>query len=135
MNSKDDTDLNSVKWHTLSPEKVLKLLNSSRKGLSKEEAQERLQIYGYNEIEEKKKKTALSIFLDQFKSFLVAILLFAILFSIIMKDYIDAGAIATILLLNAVLGTFQEYRAERSLEALKRLAAPKAKVIRDGLET
>ena len=134
MNLRDDTDLNSMKWHTLSSEEVLRRLNSSQKGLSKEEAEKRLQIYGYNEIEEKKKKTTLRIFVEQFKSFLVAILLFAILFSIIMRDYIDAGAIATILLLNAVLGTFQEYRAEKSLEALKRLAAPKAKVIRGGLE-
>ncbi len=134
MNQRDNSNPRNVKWHTLSSEEVLRLLDSSRKGLSKEEAKKRLQIYGYNEIEEKKKKTTFSIFLAQFKSFLVGILLFAIVFSLIMKDYIDAGAIATILLLNAVLGTFQEYRAEKSLEALKRLAAPKAKVIREGLE-
>lgn len=134
MNSMDSKSLSNVKWHAIDKEEVLKLLGSSREGLSKEEARRRLQIYGYNEIEEKKKKTTFNIFIDQFKSFLVAILLFAILFSMVMKDYIDAGAIATILLLNAVLGTFQEYRAEKSLEALKRLAAPKAKVIREGLE-
>lgn len=135
MSSKGDIDLTKIKWHALSPEEALEILGSSKKGLSAEEAKRRLEIYGYNELEEKRKKTVWGTFVEQFKSFLVAILLFAILFSIIMEDFIDAGAIASILIINAVLGTVQEYRAEKSLEALKRLAAPKAKVIREGLET
>lgn len=134
MSEIENLDLTNIKWHSLSAEETLKLLGSTLEGLSKEEITKRLQVYGYNEIEEKRKKTVFSIFADQFRSFLVGILLFAIMFSAIMKDYIDAGAITAILLLNAVLGTFQEYRAEKSLEALKRLAAPKAKVKREGLE-
>ena len=134
MGEMEDLDLTDVKWHSLSAEEVLKLLGSTSEGLSNDEVAKRLQIYGYNEIEEKRRKTALNIFLDQFKSFLVGILIFAIMFSLFMKDYIDVGAITAILLLNAVLGTFQEYRAEKSLEALKKLAAPRAKARREGIE-
>ena len=134
MGEMEDLDLTDVKWHSLSAEEVLKLLGSTSEGLSNDEVAKRLQIYGYNEIEEKRRKTALNIFLDQFKSFLVGIPIFAIMFSLFMKDYIDVGAITAILLLNAVLGTFQEYRAEKSLEALKKLAAPRAKARREGIE-
>ncbi len=127
-------DLEEVKWHSLTCEEVLRLLCSAREGLNKEEVKKRLQCFGYNEIREEREKTVLDVFIDQFKSFLVAILLFAVAFSFLVGDYLDAGAIIAILLLNSVLGTVQEYRAEKSLEALKKLAAPKAKVIREGIE-
>ncbi len=121
-------------WHAMTIEEVLRELRTSLTGLSTHEAQSRLQEYGPNELEETKKRGVVEVFVEQFKSVLVALLIFAAIFSLLIKEYIDASAIIAILIVNSILGTIQEYRAERALEALKRLAAPKATVIRDGVQ-
>jgi Ca2+-transporting ATPase len=110
---------------------VFKELNSSMSGLSEEEAKKRLEKYGPNEIKEKKSVSPLKIFFSQFNSFIVYILIAALVISLLIGEKIDAIVIAIILLLNAVLGFTQEFRAEKSIAALKKLASLKARVIRN----
>src|SRR3989344_5786788 len=111
---------------------ALEVLRSSKNGLVHQEAIARLKKYGFNKLEEKKRTTAFQIFLNQFKNPLVIILIVAALVSAFIEYVIDAAVIFSIILLNAILGFVQEYKAEKAVEALKKLAAPKATVIRDG---
>jgi Ca2+-transporting ATPase len=120
------------KWHTMSSEDVLKTLKTDEKGLNNSEVEMRLKRYGLNKIKSKKKRTSLIIFLEQFKSFLVILLLFATAISIILNLMTDAILIGAILLLNAILGFYQEYKAEKAIEALKKLIVTKVLVIRNG---
>lgn len=113
---------------------VFKELKTSEKGLSKEEATHRLHKYGLNELKEEKKIHPLAIFFDQFKSPLIWILLVALVISILTKEIIDASVIGVIVVLNAILGFVQEYKAERAIEALRKMASLKAKVIRNNKE-
>jgi Ca2+-transporting ATPase len=127
-------------------EGVIEALGASRSGLSSEEASERLKRYGFNEIIRVKRRTALHMFLDEFKDIFIMLLIVATIFSALigyyemlhggefMESFADTITISAIVLLCAVTGFVQEYRAEKAVEALKRLAAPKARVIRDGLE-
>jgi len=103
------------------------------KGLKSSIAEDRIKKYGPNIIKEAKKRSAFMIFIDQFKSFLVLILIVASLFSIILGEVKDALVILAIVLLMSLLGFIQEYRAEKTIEALRKLTTPKAKVIRDGV--
>jgi len=118
---------------------VIKELSTSRKeGLSQQEIAIRQEQYGKNELREKKKKTLFQMFLDQFKDFLVIILLIAALVSIIMgiighEGLVDGFIILAIVILNAVLGVSQEQKANDALAALKKMSSPHAKVIRDGI--
>lgn len=102
------------------------------KGLSAEEAKRRLKEYGANEIESKKRLIWLKILISQIKSPLVYILFFAVIVTVWLGDYVDAGVIMVVVLMNTLLGFIQEYRAERSLVALRRVLAPKAKILRNG---
>ena len=113
-------------------EDVLKELNVASGGLSLSEAKRRLEQYGLNEIREEKKISPLRIFISQFKSVVVWILIAATVVSTILGEYVDAIVVAVILLLIAVLGFVQEYRAEKAIDALKRLASLKATVKREG---
>ncbi|MBI4452879.1 calcium-translocating P-type ATPase, PMCA-type [Candidatus Woesearchaeota archaeon] len=117
--------------HYKPAEQVFKELKSSDKGLSQPEAKERLRQYGLNEIQEAKKVSALKIFLGQFKSVVLWILIGATVISAFLKEYIDAIVILVIIVLISILGFFLEYRAEKSIEALRKLASLKATVIRD----
>ncbi len=117
--------------HSKAIEQVLKELKTSDKGLSQQEASERLKQYGLNEIKEGKKISPWKIFINQFKSIVVWILIFATIISAFLQEYIDALVIFVIIILIALLGFVQEYRAERSIEALKKLASLKATVLRD----
>ena len=119
-------------WHALDINDVLKELNTSERGISEEESKRRIGIYGYNEIVSGKRKSPLIIFLDQFKSILIAILIIASILSVILGEIIDAAVIIAIIILCAFLGFIQEYKAEKSLELVKKLAAPTAKVLRNG---
>lgn len=133
-------------WHGLDAEEVMKALGVDRNGLKSREASERLQRYGYNELRRVKRRTALQMFLDEFKDIFILLLIAATIFSAIigyyevirggefMESFADVITISAIVVLCAVTGFVQEYRAEKALEALKRLAAPKARVIRDGME-
>jgi len=126
--------MSSAKWFRLPAEEVLSRLNTSLNGLTEEEAKRRLELYGFNEISERKKRGALDIFIDQFKSILVLLLVVSTIVSFILGEIKDAVAILVIVVINAILGFVQEYRAEKSVEMLKKLAAPKATVIRNGIE-
>ncbi|MHA1350439.1 MAG: cation-translocating P-type ATPase, partial [Promethearchaeota archaeon] len=141
------TEIKQISAHSENIDKVIDALGTSiEKGLSEAEAQARLEKYGKNELIKEKGKTALQIFIGQFKSFLVYLLLFAIAISIIIgiwegsqpgaeewsAEYTDAIVIAAILIANAVLGFYQEYQAEKSMESLKKLAPHFAKVRRNG---
>lgn len=122
-----------MKWHNLTVEEVLKKLETSPAGLSEQKAKERLQQYGPNELIEKGKKPAFMVFLRQFASPLIYILLTAALVEFfVMRKPTDASVILAVVVLNAVIGFVQERRAERAMEALKRLTAPQAKVLRQG---
>lgn len=103
------------------------------RGLTETEASRRLQQWGRNILQKKKQKGITEIFLDQFRDFMVLILLAATLISGLLKEYSDALTIIVIVILNAVLGFIQEYKAERSFAALQKLTAPWEKVLRDGL--
>lgn len=123
-------------WCLWPEEEVLKKLKVKPSlGLSAEEAKVRLEQYGPNLLQKKKKRGVLDIFLDQFRDFMVLVLLAATFFSGLLEEYYDAITIMVIVILNACLGFFQEYKAERSFEELQKLTAPRAKVIRDGLFT
>jgi Ca2+-transporting ATPase len=122
-------------YHTLEPQQALSMVESSEQGLSAEEALKRLETFGPNELREEAGTSALQVFVNQFRSFLVVILIAAAAISLAVGETTDAVIIAAIVILNGVLGFVQEYRAEQAIEALKKLAAPKAKVRRDGTET
>ena len=119
-------------YHLLGVEESLSHLETTAQGLSPQEAQERLTKYGENKLSEGKKKSILLIFLEQFKNVMIWVLLAAALISLILKEVPDAIIIALVVLLNSVMGTIQEAKAEAALDALKEMAAPMAKVIRGG---
>jgi Ca2+-transporting ATPase len=114
--------------------KVFSGLDSSPKGISSAEAEARLKKYGPNLIEREAKISALKLFLEQFTSPIVWILLIAMAVSFFVKEYTDFAVIGAIVVLNSILGFAQEYRAEEAIEALQKLVALKTKVIRDGEE-
>jgi Ca2+-transporting ATPase len=121
-------------WHNLEIAEVFNSLDSKREGLSNGEAQRRLTQFGPNELAEKKKISPWVILLEQFKNFLIIILLVAVALSAVMGEVADAIVIFVIVLFAAGLSFVQEYRAERAMEALKRMAAPTASVLRDRME-
>jgi P-type Ca2+ transporter type 2C len=121
----------SMQWHQKEVETVIESLGSSLQGLTTGEAQRRLEEIGPNELIEKKKKTWLAMFLDQFKDFMILVLMAAALISGIIGEPSDTIAIVVIIILNAVIGFIQEYRAEQAMAALKNMAASNAVVLRD----
>jgi Ca2+-transporting ATPase len=123
-----------AEWYRRQAEDALSALKSGRQGLEPPEAQKRLGRYGANELAEKKGISPWALFLRQFKSFLIIILLIAVVLSAVLGEVADAIIIGVIVLFATSLGFFQEYRAERAMEALKRMAAPTASVRRGGKE-
>lgn len=134
-------------WHEKKIDVVTQSLETGPNGLTSEEAKQRLAKYGYNELKEKKKRTALRMFLEEFKDIFIMLLLVATAFSALigyyeslsdptkgLETYSDAIVIGAIVLLVAIAGFVQEYKAEKALEALKKLTAPKTRVIRSGKE-
>jgi Ca2+-transporting ATPase len=120
-------------WFSYSEDELVHILKTDMKrGLTKEESAQRLATLGPNVLAEKQKISLLALFLGQFKDFMVLVLLAATLISGFLGEYVDAIAIIAIVIINGILGFFQEYRAERSLSALKELTAPMAYCIRDG---
>ncbi len=101
------------------------------KGLTSKEAEKRIEKFGLNELEHKSKTSAIKIFISQFNDFMVWVLIAATIISGIIGDKADAVTILIIVIINAILGFVQEFRTEKSLEALKELAAPTCKVLRD----
>ena len=122
-------------WHSQPVEDVLAQLNSAATGLSSQEAAQRLAANGPNELKEGKRISPLQIFLGQFKSLIIWILIAAGVISGLLGEAVDAIAILAIVVLNAVVGFYQEFKADRSIAALKKMTAPQAKVRRDGQVT
>lgn len=129
-------DLNNTRklWHSMSIREVLEKLEVNPfTGLDSNEVLRRIKIYGLNEIVVKK-KSPLLMFVRQFANFLIGILLVATFLSAILGEIVDSITIFIIVLVMGILGFSQEYRAEKTLDALKKLASPKCRVIRDGVE-
>ncbi len=122
-----------MEWYKKSKEEVVSQLSTSTdKGLSNEEAQKRLEKYGPNALKEEGKQSMLSKIIAQFNDFLILILIVAAVISYFVGEKVDAVVIIAIVIVNAALGIYQEGKAEKSLEALKKMAAPSAKVLRNG---
>ena len=122
-------------FYTQGVEEVLKSLDTSIDGLSTAQAKERLDAYGYNELDEGEKRSLLSKFIDQFKDLMIIILLVAAALSVItegMHGLTDACIILAVVVLNAAFGVYQEGQAEAAIEALKNMSSPLARVRRDG---
>ena len=115
-------------------EEIIRQMGSNLEGLSQKEAQKRLQENGYNELEEKEKTPTWKLFIESFKDPLVVILLIAALVQIFLGEVVESSIIFAVLILNSILGVVQTKKAEGSLESLKQLSVPNAKVIRDGLK-
>jgi len=120
-----------MNWHLEDTTQVLEKLRTQKQGLLASEAEARIQTYGKNELESKAKKPAWLMFLGQFKDVMIIILLLAAVVSGLIGDLKDTLLIALIVLLNAMIGFLQEYRAEKAMEALKKMATTNAKVKRD----
>ena len=120
-------------WHQKHVEEIYQEIGSTVDGISHEEAADRLRIHGPNELIEKKKKSPLMMFLDQFKDFMIIILIAAAVISGIIGEVSDTIAIVVIVVLNAVIGFIQEYRAEKAMEALRKMAGASATVVRGGV--
>lgn len=123
-----------MNWYRLSVREVLQKLGTSENGLSDSEAKQRIAQYGPNKIAEEERISKLKILIHQFASPLIYILLIAGVVTILLREYIDSGVIFAVVILNAIIGYIQEYKAEESVRALKKMVVPKAKVIRDGKE-
>ncbi|PFE05931.1 calcium-translocating P-type ATPase, SERCA-type [Bacillus cereus] len=122
-----------MNWYEMRAHEVEERTNTNVKvGLSEQEAEGRLKKLGPNELQEAKRPSALVVFLSQFKDFMVLVLFGATIISAFLGEYIDAIAIVAIVIINGILGFFQERKAEKSLEALKELAAPQVTVLRNG---
>ena len=121
-----------MNWHEKEIAEVTDELRTSPEGLSSGEAAERLVEFGLNELQAKKKRKPIMMVVDQFKDFLIITLFFAAIVAGIVGEAVDALAILAIVVLNAVIGFVQEYKAEKAIEALRLMAAPTATVLRDG---
>ncbi|MCX8189581.1 MAG: HAD-IC family P-type ATPase, partial [Nitrososphaeria archaeon] len=123
-----------IKWHSLTTKEVFEKIGTTKEGLSEGEAKRRLTIYGFNEIIREKATPAWKIFIEQFKNILIILLIAATGFSLFIGEVLDAIVIFAIVIASAVLGFVQEYRSEKAVQLLKKLAAPSATVIREGRE-
>ena len=121
-------------WHALSSRYALEALEASPDGLTEEESRSRLARFGPNELQEKEGLSPWKLFLEQFNNFLIILLLIAVALSAVLGEVVDASVILVIVIFATILGFVQEYRAERSLEALRRMTAPTATVLRGGQE-
>ncbi len=132
-------NLRNTAWYCLKIEKIQEQLRTSSKGLNNNQIDSARNEFGYNEFEKTKKKTLIVRFLEQFKSFMIIILIIAAVVSGIIgivegESFIDSLIILGVVILNAVIGVVQEAKAEESLEALEKMSAPQCKVIRDGIQ-
>ena len=120
-----------MNWYQLTKEQVLEKLGVTKDGLSSKKAEELLQKNGENVLQEGKRKTALQVFLSQFADLLVIILIIAAVVSMMTGNSESTVVIIVVIVMNAILGTVQYVKAEKSLDSLKELSAPKTKVLRN----
>ena len=116
----------------MTTEEVLSKLDSDQKGISSTQAKERLSQHGPNQLESPTKPSPLKIFIGKFKDYMVLVLIFAAIISFIAGETTNAYVILGIVVLVAIIGFVQEYKAEKAMEALREMVAPEADVIRDG---
>ena len=119
-------------WNSSSIKDIMGELHTSPKGLSQQDVEERIKAHGYNVLKKKKGRGVVSIFLDQFKDLFIGVLLVATIISFLLGETMDAYIICIIVIINALMGLAQEYKAEKAIERLQELASPSATVIRDG---
>ncbi|OQP59778.1 calcium-translocating P-type ATPase, PMCA-type [Niastella populi] len=120
-----------MNWHTSTFEAVLKELQSSKNGLTTDEVAQRMQQYGPNQLQEKKKKPVWLLFVMQFKDVMILILMVAAIISAVVGDLKDMIVILFIIIINAIVGFVQEYRAEKAIDALKKMSAANVRVRRN----
>lgn len=120
-----------MQFYKLDKKEVFKFLESDENGLTNSEANSRLKKYGFNELKKKKENKILKIFLNQLNSFVVYILIAAMLISFFVNEILDGIVIGAIIILNTLLGFFQEYKAEKAIQSLKKLEASQVITIRD----
>lgn len=135
MNTKESTTHEEIPYHTLNKEEVLKRLETTEDGLSSDKVTQLFERYGKNLLEEAKKKSLFSKFIEQFKNVMIVILLVAAVLSGILGEWTDTIIILLVVILNAVLGVVQENKAEQALDALKSMSSPHARVRREGQVT
>ena len=121
-------------WYQMHEDEVLEALGSDANGLSSEKAEALLKAHGENVLRETKKKSVWRVFAEQFADLLVIILIIAAIISMISGNVESTIVIFAVIIINAILGTIQYVKAEKSLDSLKELSAPKAKVLRDGIK-
>ena len=121
-----------MNWHNTESYKFLEKTNSSEKGLTFSMAEQRLRQFGLNVLEENEKRSVWSMFFNQFKDLMILILIFAAIISGIIGDKADTIIILVIVILNAIVGFLQEYKAEKAMDALKKMVTAQATVLRDG---
>ncbi|NIM59418.1 MAG: HAD-IC family P-type ATPase, partial [Candidatus Aminicenantes bacterium] len=119
-------------WYHKTKEEIFRELDTSLEGLSSKEATERLETYGLNEIVSEKKRSLFALFLSQFRSSLIYVLLVTALITYFLRHNFDTWVILGVVFFNALIGVIQEKKAEKAMEALKKLISHKAKVLRDG---
>lgn len=122
----------TVKPHALEIDDVYSFFLSSNKGLKQHQVEKRLSKFGANKLTEKRRFSIVSLLIRQFTDFLIIILLIAGIFSLFINEYLDAAAIFTIVIINGILGFLQEFKAETTVESLKKIEVLKARVIRNG---
>ena len=128
-------DINQkLPYHSIGADECIEKLNSSENGLQKEEVNKRFEQFGPNELEEKEQTSVLQLIIKQFKDFLVLILIIAAVIAFLSGKMIDVYVIIGVIIVNAAIGFFQEYKAEKSVKALKKLIKHDATVVRDGEE-
>ncbi|MFH1398653.1 MAG: calcium-translocating P-type ATPase, SERCA-type [Candidatus Woesearchaeota archaeon] len=124
----------NLDYHSYDKNALFKEFSTSDKGLTSTQVNQRLASFGRNELQETRKIKPIEIFINQFKSFMILILFLVMVISAVLHELPQAIAVFAILILNAVFGFLQEYKAEKAIEALKKMSSPRAKVIRDGEE-
>ncbi len=123
-----------MNWYQLHIKEIMQKLGTSEEGLTDNEAGKRLQQYGLNKLVEEEKISRLKILFHQFTSPLIYILLVAAVVTAVLNEYIDTSVIMAVVVLNAIIGYIQEYKAEQGVRALKKMLIPRARVLRNGKE-
>lgn len=128
-----ENPLRKIIFHTCSVDKIMKHFNTTENGITDEEAKQRIDKYGRNELKEEKGRTLFDMLIDQFKDIMIIILLVAAAISGFMGEITDTVIIITVVIINAVLGVIQENKAEKALAALKKMSSPYTQVKRNGV--